>query len=275
MIVADCIAWLSDFAPVELAEAWDNVGLLVGDRSAPVRRVMTCLTLTPDVAQEGLEAGVDLIVTHHPVLFRAVQRLTAETSEGALLLRLMRAGISVYSPHTAFDSARAGINQHLAESLELEEIVPLRPLAPRDDERSFAETARSGTPGGGRWGRLPAPQPLSDVLARCRALFAPSVLAYVGEPSRIVQSIAVACGAGGEFIPDAIRCGCDLLLTGEARFHACLEARTAGLALILLGHYASERPGVERLATELARAFPDAEVWASRVESDPLRWNLP
>lgn len=275
MTVADCIAWLSEFAPVELAEAWDNVGLLLGDRSASVRRVMTCLTLTPDVAQEGMEAGVDLIVTHHPILFRAVQRLTSETSEGAMLLRLLQAGINVYSPHTAFDSARAGINQQLAESLGLQEIAPLRPAVSRDDERAFAAAACSRSLGGGRWGRLAAPQPLSEVLTCCRSLFAVPVLSYVGELSRTVQTIAVACGAGGEFIPDAIRCGCDLLLTGEARFHACLEARAAGLALILLGHYASERPGVERLARELACAFPAADVWASRVESDPLRWSLP
>ncbi len=275
MTVADCIAWLSDVAPVALAESWDNVGLLLGDKSVPLRRVMTCLTLTPDVAQEGIEAGVDLIVTHHPILFRAVQRVTSETSEGELLLRLIRAGISVYSPHTAFDSARDGINQQLAESLELRDILPLRPVSREERDCATAGGGEFASLGSGRWGRLASLQPLSEVLDRCRVQFATPVFPYVGEPARAVQTIAVACGAGGEFIPDAIRTGCDVLVTGEARFHACLEARAAGLALILVGHYASERPGVERLAREIGRAFPGVDVWASRVESDPLRWSLP
>ena len=94
--VADIDRFLDQFAPPPLAEDWDNVGLLLGDRQQPVHRIMTCLTLTPDVADEAVDAGADLIVSHHPVLFRPVQRVTSDDVEGAMLLRLIRAEVSSF-----------------------------------------------------------------------------------------------------------------------------------------------------------------------------------
>src|SRR5437899_9691223 len=124
--VADIIEYLNQFAPSHLAADWDNVGLLLGDRETRCERVMTCLTLTPDVAQEAIQANVRLIVTHHPILFRSVQRLTADTPEGRMLLSLIQAGVAVYSPHTAFDNTAGGINDALARRLDLIDVVPLR-----------------------------------------------------------------------------------------------------------------------------------------------------
>ena len=116
-------AFLERFAPHRLAESWDNVGLLVGDRQAEVRRLMTCLTVTPTTVDEAIDGRADLIVTHHPLPFAAVKRLTSETIAGRMLLKLIAAGVAVYSPHTAFDSAAEGINQRLAEGLGLTDIA--------------------------------------------------------------------------------------------------------------------------------------------------------
>src|SRR5262249_43740451 len=127
-LIADILAFLERFSPLDLAEEWDNVGLLVGDRRQNADRVMTCLTLTPDVAREAIERGARLVVSHHPILFRAVQRITGDDAEGHMLLDLIAARIAVYSPHTAYDSAEDGINQQLARRLELTQIEPLRPL---------------------------------------------------------------------------------------------------------------------------------------------------
>ena len=116
-------AFLEKFAPPRLAESWDNVGLLVGDRRTEVRRLMTCLTVTPTTVDEAIRGRADLIVTHHPLPFSAVKRLTADTIVGRMLLKLIAAGVAVYSPHTAFDSAAEGINQRLAEGLGLTDIA--------------------------------------------------------------------------------------------------------------------------------------------------------
>src|SRR5579862_4938133 len=124
--IADLCSWLDAFAPVRLAAEWDNVGLLMGERSDACERIMTCLTITPESAAEAVERRASLIVTHHPILFRPVKRLSADSAEGAMLWKLARAGVSVYSPHTAFDNARHGINARLAERLRLGDVAPLR-----------------------------------------------------------------------------------------------------------------------------------------------------
>lgn len=266
--IDDVATFLETLAPRSLADDWDNVGLLVGDRQSPARRVMTCLTLTPDVAAEAIQEKADLIVTHHPVLFRAVKRLTTDSVEGTTLLNLIGSGISVYSPHTGYDSAAGGINRQLAERLGLADIRPLRPAVGMHAGTMEIDNAA----GGGRCGTLPSPMTLADFLEVVRERFGVAPLPYVGDLGQSLSKIAVACGSAAEFVTDAVRHDCQALLTGEARFHACLEARSEGIALILPGHYATERPALEHLAELIGERFSEATVWASRVENDPVKW---
>ncbi len=248
--------FLEQLAPVALAEDWDNVGLLVGDPDRTVQRLMTCLTITPASAAEAIERGADLIVTHHPLPFRPLGRLTTETTPGRLLLDLIAARIAVYSPHTAFDSAREGINRRLAEGLDLLDIVPLIP-----GEEDL---------GAGRRGRTAEPVELGQLADRVKAFLRIDRLQYVGDLGQTVQSVAVACGAAGEFLEAAQTAGCDCLLLGETSFHICLEAEATGVALLMPGHFASERFAVECLAELLARQYTALEVWPSQRERDPI-----
>src|SRR5438132_13493950 len=126
LTVAAVVDFLERFAPLDRAADWDNVGLLLGDRNAPVQRILTCLTVTPEVVEEAVASAAQLIVTHHPILFRATKRLTTATPEGRMLVALIQAGVAVYSPHTAFDNTRGGINDILARRLGLLEVAPLR-----------------------------------------------------------------------------------------------------------------------------------------------------
>lgn len=256
--VSEVITFLETLAPPELGEDWDNVGLLVGRRSAFVSKAMTCLTLTPDVADEATANGVQLIVSHHPVLFRGAKKITDATSEGRMLLKLIENGVAVFSPHTCFDSAALGVNQQLAESFELEEIRPIRP----NSDGSFV--------GSGRVGCLPVAISIDEFLARVKEAVGATYLEFCAEPDATVSTVAVACGAAGDFLSDAKKLGCDTFVTGETRFHSALDARTSGLNLIVLGHYCSERPAVESLANVLQETFPGVDVVASQVESDPL-----
>jgi dinuclear metal center YbgI/SA1388 family protein len=266
LTVADLCAYLDVFAPLELAAEWDNVGLLVGDHAQRVERVMTCLTITPATAAEAIRERADLVITHHPFPFNPLNRLTTDRPAGRMLLDLIRAGIAIHSPHTAFDSASGGINQQLAAGLGLSEIAPLEPAA------VGTLSADPGGVGGGRFGRLPQPQSLGQVAARLKQFLQIDGLFVVGNPVASVESVAVACGSAGEFLDVAIRQGCQVLVTGETRLHTCYEAEARGIALLLAGHYASERFGIERLAETIAREFPSLAVWASRDERDPLRW---
>ena len=364
LAVRELEAWLEGFAPRGLAEAWDNVGLLVGDPASPVRRVLTCLTVTAEVAAEAVEARADAIVSHHPVLLRAVKRLRADDRETATVWTLARAGIAILSPHTAFDNTAGGINDGLAARLDLRDVRPLRPgppskrwkvvvFVPADDhavvldaafaagagrigayeECSFTVAGRGtffgtkGTnpavgeanrrmevrerrvevvcpdarlapvlaairaahryeepaidvvaladgppthPGAGRVGAVEPAETLGSLAGRIKALLGVARIDFAGDPGQILETLAIVCGAGDDFLPDAQRAGADALLTGEARFHRAIEAREIGVALILVGHHATERPGVEDLARRIAEAFPELEVWASRRERDPL-----
>jgi dinuclear metal center YbgI/SA1388 family protein len=260
-LVNDICGFLERFAPPRLAEEWDNVGLLVGRRDATVERIMTCLTVTPASAAEAVADRAQLIVTHHPLPFRALKRLTADTTAGTLLLDLIAAGVAVHSPHTAFDSAATGINQRLAEGLGLEEIVPLVSI-PGDPDAL----------GAGRHGRLREPAALGEIAAQLGKFLSLAGMHVVGPREQRIERVAVACGSAGQFLEAARAAGCELLVTGETTFHTCLEAEAGGVALLLPGHYASERFAVEQLAEVLAREFPAVAVWASRRERDPLQW---
>jgi len=131
--IADVIRVLESWFPLPLAAEWDNVGLLLGDGGVQVERIMTCLTVTPEAAAEAIRSQVQLIVSHHPILFRPVKKLTTATSEGRMLLDLVRAGVAVYSPHTSFDNAVGGINDLLATRLGLSQVRSLRTQSVGDD----------------------------------------------------------------------------------------------------------------------------------------------
>ncbi|MEM6654473.1 MAG: Nif3-like dinuclear metal center hexameric protein [Planctomycetota bacterium] len=257
--VDEVAAAVARIAPPELAEEWDNTGLLLGDPAAPVGRVMTCLTVTPESVAEAVSERAAMIVSHHPLPFRAVKEITTATRDGDLLWRLARAGVALYSPHTAFDSAAEGINHQLAATLGLTPAGPLIPSAgdPAIGAGRFADTPDGATAGG---------------LARQAAeALSPGGVRIVGDETASVARVGFACGSGGSFLDAAIANRCDALVTGEATFHTCLAAESAGVALVLLGHYASERFAVEWLADRLAHDLPGVECWASRREHDPIR----
>ena len=261
MKIQSICQFMESFAPRRLAEDWDNVGLIAGDRLAKVERVMTCLTVTPESVDEAIAKQVDLIVSHHPLPFRPIKRLTTDNTPSELLWKLARAGVSVYSPHTSFDSAAEGINQTLAQKLGIDAPAPLQPLV--DDPDGL---------GSGRVGKFSDPVSLGDLATRACGELGIDGLHVVGDSEKMITKVAVACGSGGSFLDAAKRKGCDALVTGEATFHTALDAKANSVALILVGHYASERFAVEDLAGHIKAEFDELEVWASQDECDPLTW---
>jgi len=262
LTVDDVTSLLDKLAPCRLAEEWDNVGLLVGHRRRPVRTIMTCLTITPATATEAIERKVDLVISHHPLPFRPLKRLTSDTTEGRLLLDLIAADVAIVSPHTAFDSALLGINQRLAEGIGLSDIVPLIPAVDVGEESPV---------GAGRCGRLPVGTSFDELVLRVKRFLALEHLRVVGPLDRKITRVAIVCGSGGSLLDRAMAVACDGMLTGEASFHTCLAAQSHGMGLVLAGHFASERFAVECLAEVVAAQLPSVDVWACRREEDPIR----
>jgi dinuclear metal center YbgI/SA1388 family protein len=256
----DVTAFLQQIAPLHLAADWDAVGLLVGSRRESCERVMTCLTLTPDVAAEAAREAADLVVTHHPLPFRPVARLTDDTPAGASLLTLLSAGIAVWSSHTAWDSASGGINDQLAIMLSLTNVRPILP---------DADTPTAGT---GRMGTAEPNLSVEDLALRLTAALGANGAQIAGDRSQPAGTVGIVCGSGGDMLSDLITAGCTTLVTGEVRLHTAAEAAAAGLAVIAVGHHASERFSMDRLADLLTARLPGVTAWASRLETDPLTW---
>jgi len=259
--VAEVAAFLEALAPKALAAEWDNVGLLLGDPQGSAERVMTCLSLTRDVVDEAIAQRVQLVVAHHPLPFRPLKSITTAGFDGSRVWRLASAGIAIYSPHTGFDSAARGINQRLAELLKLTNIAPLAPIAGASDPQV----------GLGRRGELSTPQRLDEFAAAAKRGLITGSVSVVGDAARQVRKVGIGCGSAGDLMKLAQAAGCDCFVTGEANFHTALEAEAADIALVLVGHYASEHFALVQLAEELQRAFSSAKFWAARSEADPLR----
>ena len=285
------VEFLEKIFPLELAESWDNVGLLIGDRRREIKRVLTCLTIDLAVVDEAVATGVDCVVSHHPFPFRAAKRWTFDTTDGEILSKLMGARIAVYSPHTAHDSAFFGVNRQLAAGRGLLDVRPLIPgtipasqealdgLEPSVADEVAQDFSTKGAKsnadapllGAGRIGRCAKPTTFAALVEQVKDMLQIPTLLAVGDDKKPIRKVAIGCGAADDFVGNAADAGADALLLGEARFHACLEARARGIGLILAGHYATERFSVCILADRIARKFPELAVGASDRESDPIR----
>lgn len=242
--VDEILAYVQQLAPPELAESWDNPGLLV-DCGAEVTSILVSLDVTDEVIAEAEYQGCQLIVSHHPVIFtplRAVER-------GSLPFRLIKKNISALCAHTNLDAAEGGVNDILCRLLGVQEAQPLDKL--------------------GRIGRVRTTS--APLLAeQCRQVLGAHVkLVDAGKP---INRVAVVGGSGGDFLKAAIAAGADALVTGEAGHHTALDARHAGLSLVAAGHYATEMPLVPVLADKLAKRFAGVRVLCSRRCKDPFTY---
>jgi len=210
------------------------------------------------LAAEAVQERADLVVTHHPLPFRPLGRLTTDTAAGRALLDLVHGGCGVWSSHTAWDSAAGGINDQLAALLRLSHVSPIEP----DAELPLAGFGRAGT--------APAGETLLDLGRRIASALNVTVVEIVGDPSRAAGRVGIVCGSGGGSIATVRRGGCQTLLTGEIKLHEALEADAAGLAVIAVGHHASEHFAMQSLAERLMTALPGLVCLVSRADRDPF-----
>ncbi|MDI6098111.1 Nif3-like dinuclear metal center hexameric protein [Actinoplanes sp. NEAU-A12] len=248
--------------PRNWAESWDRVGLVLGEFEHPVTRVLCVVDCVPETVDQALDLGADLIVAHHPLLLKPVSSIAPDTFKGALVHRLIRAGVALYTAHTNADVANPGVSDALAARLGL---TGLRPLAP-------AEGAAAGEGRGlGRVGELSEPLTLAR-LAEFAAGRLPVTAAGVraaGDPERLIRVLAVCGGAGDSFLADAARSGADAYLCADLRHHPVSEhLASGGPALVDVAHWATERPWLDEVAAWLREVFA-VEVLVSDVDTDP------
>ncbi len=258
MQIAGLLDALERLAPAAFAEEWDNVGLIVGRRTQPVTRVLLALDLRQAVLDEARDRGADTVLVHHPPIFPSLAAVSDGSPTGELVMSSVERGIAVVAAHTNLDSARGGLNHHMAELLGLREAVPLLPAA--DDP----------TAGLGRVGAC-ALQRFADLVTHLGQTV-PGPVVWTGDPDAEIARIACCTGSGASFIEAAQSHGADAYVTSDLKYHDA--ERAPGLGLIGVPHGQMEALLLERWSPELAAVLaPDGVVvTVAAAGTDP--WHL-
>lgn len=255
---------LEGLAPRRLAEAWDNPGLQVGEPEAPVTRILVSLDPTLEALREAARRNADLLMTHHPLIFKPITAVDPTRHPGDVLFEAIRSDIAVVCAHTNLDAAEGGVNDVLAGLFDLQDTAVLE------------EAEDPPGAGLGRIGALASPMALSELVSRTRSRLGAPFVGVVGSPDRMVQRVALVGGSGGGLIATAARKGADVLITGDVGHHDALSARTLGISVIDAGHFYTEKAAMrgfrDRLTSRLqAAGLAAVEVELYDEEASPIR----
>ena len=259
--VNDILNFIQTLAPASMKMDWDNVGLLCGDRKQEVTSILVALDPFEDVCEEARSVGAQLIVTHHPLIFRPVKNVTEDTSVGRSIRRLIQYDISAINAHTNLDCAPGGVNDVLAAKLGLSDVQVINPEG----------TTENGSP----WGLLRQgvvqAQPLVQFMETVKRELKCEGLRYV-DAGRPVEKVAVGGGACGSEMLDAFDAGCDTFVTSDLKYNQFWDAHDLGLNLIDAGHFATENPVCTMLAAAIAGEFPEVSVKISENHRDCMKF---
>jgi len=226
MKISQIIEIIENYAPKSLAEDFDNVGLLVGDAGRETDKVLLTLDIDEFVAEEAVRRGVQLVISHHPIMFSPIQKITADTSEGRCLLKLMENKIALYSAHTNLDSTKGGLNDLMCELLGIEE--------------SDVLTNPGAQFGIGRVGNLKEVVSLGELAEKVKLLFSLDCVRFTGNSEKEVKRVALCSGGGGSAVYDAVASGADVYISGDLKYNNVRDLVFSGVSYIEIPHYKSE-----------------------------------
>lgn len=252
--VADIMNFMETLAPRSLKMDWDNVGLNCGSKKAPVKKILLALDPFEHVCQEAVDWGADLLVTHHPLIFRPWPMVTDDAAITRGLMNLVRHDISHFCAHTNLDCAQGGVNDVLAAKLGLTNVTTV----PNDANQML------------RMGDVDE-QDLPAFLAFVKETLRCGNLRYA-EGGKPVQKVAVGGGGCAGGLYDAVIAGCDTFVTSDVKYNDFWEAHEQGLNLIDAGHFHTENPVIPVLAEKIAAAFPEVEVKISEKHWDCMKF---
>ena len=249
---------IEEFAPTALQESYDNAGLQVGDPESEVTAAILCLDVTEDVLKEALERECNLVISHHPLIFKGLKSLTGANVTQKLVMEALKEGIAVYSAHTNLDSVWDGVSHEIARRLRVSDLEVLEPQ-PQNPHAGL-----------GVVGNI-IPVPKIEFLRKIKDTFKVTALRYSAQsPSVVVRRVAVCGGAGASLISSAIRANADILVTGDVKYH---DFTTFGSEIIIadIGHYESELCSRDILSRVIREKYPDLTIYFSDSESNPIK----
>lgn len=257
--VIDIANAIEDFAPKCLQENYDNAGLQVGDPDMDVSAALLCLDVTEDVVNEALQRHCNLIISHHPLLFKGLKEVTGKTATERIVIKAVKENIAIYSAHTNLDSAWEGVSHEMAHLLGLKNIAVLEP-------KEGEENVGLGVMGDVQ------PTPKIEFLRKIKDAFKVKSLRYSAQsPQLVVRKAAICGGSGASLIRDAIKAGADIIVTGDVKYH---DFTSYALDIIIadIGHYESELCTREIFSRIIREKYPDFVTYFAESESNPVKY---
>ena len=281
-------SFLEGMAPLAVQESWDNSGLQIGCSDKDIHKVMVCLDLTEAVLDEAEAIGADLVISHHPLIFKGLKSISGSTYQERCVRKAILSDIAVYSAHTSLDNILGGVNHKIASLLGLSSLrwLDSGESAEGCDEKCGGAAEKScgegaeGKCGGentiekasssGLIGELKEPVAAAEFLHTVKTIFDVKALKHSPLSSTTtIRSVALCGGAGAFLLPQAVAKGADCFISGEFHYHDYFDP---GTLLIELGHYESEQFTQDLLKESLERAFPELEIVKTSVNTNPQEW---
>lgn len=254
---SDIIAAMEKYAPEALAEEWDNVGFMTGEYNREVKRILVALDANDGVIDEAIAKKADIIVTHHPFIFRPIKNVNDTTPQGARLIKLIKNNIAVFSAHTNLDCAVGGTNDTLSQLIGLK------------NTEGLAEVNEDGT-AMGRIGDLPSPLSFAEFIEQMKSVLGAEYLSVCGELDKTVSRVGICTGKGASFMGTAKAKGADVYITGDFGYHEGQTASELGLCVVDGTHYLTEVIVVPVLCRYLKKCFADVDVIESEFDGQTI-----
>ena len=263
VIIADIIKIMEDIAPSCLAEEWDNVGLQVGQKDWPVRNIRIALDPLPNVVAAACREKVDLLITHHPLIFKPLSSVDFSTPVGAIINMASKHKMAIFAAHTNLDNVTDGLNDILAYRIGLNNLKVLGDIRGSEDCQGL-----------GRIGDLIRKTKLASFALEIKKKLGLNYIKVAGKPDLFVKKAALCTGSGSSLINNFFASGAQVYISGDLRYHDARAAEAANLGIIDIGHFASEHLIVEVLARRLreiiSKSGIDVKVEACESEIDPF-----
>ena len=285
----DLVKILNAIIPLEVSSASDNVGVLLTcqkyGQDALIKKIMICVTITLDVAYEARDNQVNLIISHHPIMFGGIKKLAIDNADNLILAKLISANIAVYCAHTAFDNLfQHGINHQILYACGSGDIDYIIKGGSSSNKDNFGVGF-----GQGGYLKLSIAVSYDHIITSMKKLFGLDKIKMVYNKDlnqrllnssfkhkhkilkeNFVKVIASGCGVGSFLVDDCINLNCDLFITGELRYHECLKLSSNGVSVILAGHFYSERFAMDRIPELLKDYCSDITIFSSDKDKCPV-----
>jgi dinuclear metal center YbgI/SA1388 family protein len=258
MRIKDIIQVLESVAPPQLQESYDNAGLIVGDPETPLKGVLFCLDSTEAIVDEAIQKGCNLIVAHHPIVFKGLKRFNGAGYVERTVIKAIRSNIALYAIHTNLDNVHSqGVNAKIAQKLGL---ADTRVLSPKPGQTDI---------GAGLLGNLAAPMEELDFLKMVKTALRTDCVRHTALRGRPVQRVAVCGGSGSFLLRDALAAGADAFVTADFKYHEFFDAE-GRLVIADVGHFESEQFTIELLFEIIYEKYPTFALHCTEANTNPV-----